>query len=104
MRNSKISGRYIIGVGEDVDPITLQEVLWALCSRPDPEQDIDIIRRCWSTQVDPYIQKSSNAYFNSRAIVEGCKPYEWKEESPRESNVSLKLRERVTNKFKRIRQ
>jgi len=48
-RPAAYHGRYVIVVDEDIDPSDTQQVLWALCTRSDPEKDIEIIRRAWST-------------------------------------------------------
>ncbi len=92
-------GRYVIVVDDDIDPSDLQQVLWALCTRSDPEQDIDIIRRAWSTPLDTMIRKPTNAYFNSRAIIDACKPYEWIEEFPEHIRVGSELVETVKRKW-----
>ncbi len=92
-------GRYVAVVDEDIDPTNTQEVLWAICTRSDPEKDIDILRRCWSTGLDPTIRKPATAFFNTRAVIDACKPFEWKEEFPKEITLSPQLVERVKAKF-----
>jgi 4-hydroxy-3-polyprenylbenzoate decarboxylase len=68
-------GRYVIVMDEDIDITDMDEVFWALATRSDPERSIDIIRRCWSTPLDPMIP-SGGSPLNSRAIIEACRPYE----------------------------
>ncbi len=92
-------GRYVIVVDEDIDPTNIQDVLWALCTRSDPEKDIDIIRRCWSHPIDPMIRKPTKAFFNSRAIIDACKPYEWMDEFPPEIRCAPELVGRVKQKW-----
>jgi 3-polyprenyl-4-hydroxybenzoate decarboxylase len=53
-----------------------------MCFRSDPEKDIDIIRRTWSTPLDPIIRKPTKAHYASRAIIDACRPFEWKEDFP----------------------
>lgn len=92
-------GRYVIVVDEDIDPTNTQEVLWAICTRSDPEKDIDIVRRLWSSTLDPMIKKPTRALFNSRAIIDACKPYEWMQEFPQEIRISPELIQRVKSKW-----
>jgi UbiD family decarboxylase len=87
--------RYTIVVDEDIDPTDMQEVLWALCTRSDPERDIDIVRRTRSSPLDPLIRKPAEAFFNSRAIIDACKPYEWIEEFPQVVKYSPELMAKV---------
>lgn len=76
-------GRYVIVVDDDIDPTDMSQVIWALCTRSDPEKDIDLIRRAWSNPLDPMIRKpAANGLFNSRAIIDACRPYEWIDEFP----------------------
>ncbi len=89
-------GRYVIVVDEDIDPTNVTEVLWAMCTRSDPEKDIDIIRRAWSSPLDPMIRKpATGGFFNSRAIIDACKPYEWMDEFPQEIKISPELMEKA---------
>jgi len=73
-------GRYVIVVDEDIDPTNINDVLWAMLTRSDPQKDIEIVRRAWSSSLDPLIPKSERVHFNSRAVVDACKPYEWQQE------------------------
>ncbi|MDP2646049.1 MAG: UbiD family decarboxylase [Desulfobacterales bacterium] len=101
-RLSASLGRYVIVVDEDIDPSNIQEVLWAVCTRSDPEKDIDIVRRLWASSLDPIAPRSTRDYFSSRAIIDACKPFEWKDQFPREIQVSPELYRRVTDKWKDV--
>ena len=46
-------GRYVIVVDEDIDPTNAFDVIWAISTRSDPVEDIDMIRRAWSGALDP---------------------------------------------------
>jgi 4-hydroxy-3-polyprenylbenzoate decarboxylase len=91
-------GRYTVVVDDDIDPTNLDEVMWSLCTRSDPVKDIEILRRCWSGPLDPIIHKDDKG-FNSRAIIDATRPYEWKESFPPVSRSSRELRERVLGKW-----
>jgi 4-hydroxy-3-polyprenylbenzoate decarboxylase len=56
------------------------------------------MRRCWSNPIDPIIPTSDRG-FQSRGIIDACKPYEWMSEFPRVSGASEKLKQEVTKKF-----
>ena len=47
--------RYVIVVDEDVDPTNLEEVMWAVSTRCDPAEDIEIMRKSWGSKVDPLL-------------------------------------------------
>ncbi len=68
--------RYVIAVDEDINPIDLKDVAWALVTRSDPANDIEIVRRGWGSPIDPqgHLWDEGFAY-NSRAIIDACIPY-----------------------------
>jgi UbiD family decarboxylase len=101
-RIGSIIGRYVIVVDEDIDPSNTNDVLWALCTRSDPEKDIDIIRRNRSNSLDPMIRQPTKALSNSRAIIDACKPFEWIEEFPQEIETGTELVSRVKTKLKNL--
>jgi len=94
-------GRYVIVVDEDIDPTNTFDVLWALASRSDPVESIEILRRCWSGPLDPRIHPSKKG-FNSRAVIDACRPFEWMKEFPPVAESSPELREKIYNKWKKI--
>jgi len=94
-------GRYVIVVDEDIDPSNTYDVLWAMSTRSDPEKDIDILRRCWSGPLDPVIHKSLKG-FNSRAIIDATRPFEWKDEFPLVAESSPELREKIRRKWEKV--
>ena len=98
-RPAAYHGRYVIVVDDDIDPSEMNQVLWALSTRSDPEKDIDIIRRAWSTPLDTMIRKPADAYVNSRAVIDACKPYEWIKDFPEAIRIGPELAARVKKKW-----
>src|SRR5258708_40282073 len=64
-RSGAYLGRYVIVVDEDIDITNSEEVIWAISSRSDPVDSIEILRRCWSGPLDPRIPVSDKG-FSSR--------------------------------------
>jgi 4-hydroxy-3-polyprenylbenzoate decarboxylase len=73
--------RYVIVVDEDIDPANMEEVIWAVATRSDPASDIDIMRKSWSGPIDPML-RDRRVLYNSRAVIDACRPFEWREEFP----------------------
>jgi 4-hydroxy-3-polyprenylbenzoate decarboxylase len=79
------AGKYVIVVDDDIDVSNLEELIWAMITRSDPATSIDIIHNCWSTPLDPRIppeEKAKGNLTNSRAIIDACRPFHWKDEFP----------------------
>ena len=47
------ANRMVIVVDDDIDPTDTNEVLWALNTRADMIDDVDVMKRCRSTSLDP---------------------------------------------------
>jgi len=90
-------GRFVVVVDDDVDPTDLDQVIWAMCTRCDPAEDIDIIRRAWSGPLDPRLPKG--VPWNSRGLIDACRPWEMLKDFPPVVKASAELRERVLAKF-----
>ena len=89
--------RFVVVVADDVDPATLDEVIWAMCTRCDPAEDIDFIRRHWSGPLDPRLPRGVT--WNSRAVIDACRPFEMLGEFPPVVRATAELRARVAQKF-----
>jgi UbiD family decarboxylase len=90
-------GRFVVVVDEDVDPTDTFDVMWAICTRCDPAQDIETFRRAWSGPLDPILNRDSST--NSRAVIDACRPFERLKDFPRVARASPELREAVKAKF-----
>jgi hypothetical protein len=56
-----------------------------VCTRSDPADSIDFIRRAWSTPLDPRLtpeQRAAGDFTNSRALIDATRPYEWRDRFP----------------------
>jgi len=97
-RAAALLTRYVIVVDDDIDIWDSNEIIWALCTRTDPKQDIDIMTRCWSNPLDPIIPEHERG-FQSRGIIDACRPYEWMNDFPKVSGASAELKKAVSAKF-----
>ncbi len=67
--------RFVIVVDDDVDPMNLEEVMWAVSTRCEPADDIEIMRKSWGSKVDPLLANPAVPY-NTRALIDACRPFE----------------------------
>ena len=47
------ANRFVVVVDDDIDPADMNKVMWAMCTRFEPREGIEILRGCWSTVLDP---------------------------------------------------
>jgi len=93
-------GRFVVVVDEDIDPTSTFDVLWAIASRCDPDEDLDIIRKAWSGALDPRKRVGDN--FNSRGIIDACRPFDWKDEFPPVAESSPELKAKTLEKWSHL--
>ena len=87
--------RFVIVVDDDVDPMNLEEVMWAVSTRCEPSEDIEILRKSWGSKVDPLLDDPSAPY-NTRAVIDACRPFEKLATFPRVAQASpARVRETV---------
>jgi UbiD family decarboxylase len=90
--------KFVIVVDGDVDTRNLSEVMWAVCTRTEPSQDIEILRQTWGSKVDP-LDPGTGPAFNTRAIIDACRPFAKLADFPQVAEASRALRERVITKW-----
>jgi UbiD family decarboxylase len=93
--------RYSVVVDDDIDPASLQEVMWAVATRTDPAVDIDIIRRGMGSKNDPmYVAYPYDAPLSSKAVIDACRPWDHLHEFPAVAEASKELQEKTRAKWK----
>ena len=95
-------GRFTVVVEEDVDIFNTDEVLWAMATRCDPAEDIEILKGCWSSALDSLIspeRRQRGDFTNSRAIIDATRPFVWRNQFPQVSASSPEWKEKVLAKW-----
>jgi 3-polyprenyl-4-hydroxybenzoate decarboxylase len=65
--------------------------MWAVATRCEPAEGIDIVRNAWSSALDPRISpedKKRGVTSHSKAIIDACRPFAWREKFPPTSALS----------------
>ena len=67
--------KWIIAVDEDVDPTDMDQVIWAMATRCNPIDSIDLLRNTWSTGLDPAQNPPEKRLYGSKALINACKEH-----------------------------
>lgn len=97
--------KWIIVVDDDVDPSDIRQVLWAVCTRCEPEEDIDIIRQCWGSALDTRLhpeKREKRQLDHSTALILACKPYSWISEFPKDIKLSAEKINELKGKWGKL--
>jgi UbiD family decarboxylase len=97
--------RIVVVVDEDVDPSNLADVMWAVATRCEPSEQLDILRNAWSSALDPRIpaeHKERGVTSHSKVIIEACRPFPWRDKFPPTSALSLDEARAIEEKWGKI--
>ncbi len=94
--------RLVVVVDDDIDPSNLADVMWAVATRCEPAEGIDILRNAWSSALDPRIppdDKERGVTSHSKAIIDACRPFAWREKFPPTSALSAEEAREIEEKW-----
>jgi UbiD family decarboxylase len=95
-------GRIVVTVDDDVDPSNLADVMWAITTRCEPAEQVDIVRSLWSSALDPRITpeaRERGETSHSKLVIDACKPFGWRDRYPRTSALSPEEARSIRDKW-----
>jgi len=95
------ANRWVVVVDDDIDPADMNAVIWAMCTRMEPREGIEILRGCWSTVLDPMVYAADDPR-NARIVVDACKPFRRRDDFPAVARSSKELDERIRAKWAHV--
>jgi len=93
--------RYYIAVDDDIDPMDLKQVIWALCTRVDPAESVQIIKS-WTSDLDPRLppeKREKGDFTMSRMLIDACKPFPWRDQFALANKFSRDKREEIWERW-----
>ena len=94
--------KWIVAVDDDVDPEDINQVLWAMSTRSNPADDIDIQRKTWSTGLDPSQFPPELRPYGSKALIDACKPHRYLSEFPVRTMVRGSIHENLKERWQEL--
>lgn len=94
--------RFIVTVDEDIDPSNLEDVLWAVSMRCEPERDVEVIKECWSGSIDPAVPQDKRLrgdFTTGKTIVNACNPVYRRGEFPPTVSASPEVKAAMMKKW-----
>ena len=91
--------RWTIVVDDDIDVTNINDVIWAMCTRCDPGEDLDVIRGGWSSALDPMCYDGDTDRRNTRVVIDACKPFRRLKSFPVVARSSRELDGRIRAKW-----
>jgi UbiD family decarboxylase len=95
--------RYYVAVDDDIDPVDLKQVIWAMCTRVDPAESIQILKS-WTSDLDPRLppdKRDQGDFTMSRMLIDACKPFPWRDRFAMSNKFSVEKRKETADKWSR---
>ncbi len=80
----------------------MNQVLWALSTRCNPAEDIDILRQTWSTWLDPTQNPPEKRPYGSKALINACKEHRYLKEFAPRTKLSRAMYQRVRDRWRSL--
>ena len=93
--------RYYVAIDEDVDPVDLKQVFWAISTRADPADSVQLLKS-WTTDLDPRLppeKRERNDFTMSRVLIDACKPFHWRDKFPMTNKFETAKRREIAAKW-----
>ena len=87
--------RYAVIVDDDIDPYNLEKVFWAIVTRYEAQQAVQILRRLQG-------DAGTAAAPGSVVIIDGCRPFRWLDKFPRTTDISEELMRKTVEKWGKV--
>lgn len=93
------NSKWIVAVDDDVDPTDLEQVIWAMCTRCHPPDDIDILRNTWSTYLDPTRNPPELRPYGAKVLINACKEHKYLKDFSKRTAIRESAYRRVQNRW-----
>ncbi|MCC6887809.1 MAG: UbiD family decarboxylase [Hyphomicrobiales bacterium] len=93
--------KWIVAVDEDVDPTDFDEVLWAMSTRCNPADDIDVLRNTMSFRADPSLAPEARPY-GSKILINACTPYRHQKSAPPRTALRRDVYRKVSARWREL--
>lgn len=94
--------KWIVAVDEDIDPTDMDQVIWAMASRCNPIDDIDVLRNTWSTWLDPTQNPPEKRPYGSKALINACKEHRHLPVFSKRTTLRKKVYDKVADRWKEL--
>ncbi|MFH0914385.1 MAG: UbiD family decarboxylase [Chloroflexota bacterium] len=97
--------RYCIVVDEDIDPSNLPELIWAIGTRTNPVDSIDIARFTRTSETNPAVspdKRQQGDFTHSTALIVACRPWHWRDKYAKATKSDAESLKEIRRKWSKV--
>lgn len=101
-RAGAYGGKFVVVVDDDIDITNPHEVIWAISTRCDPREGIDVVKNVWASVCEPVISpmdRDTKGYVTDRVLIDACRPYQWIDRFPAVNAFEPAYKEKIAKKW-----
>jgi 4-hydroxy-3-polyprenylbenzoate decarboxylase len=87
--------KFVVVVDDDIDPSSLDDVVWAMCTRFDARSDQVVIPDSWSSPLDPMAYPPERPLYTTKVVLDACRPWHRRDSFPAVVGLSTERRQRL---------
>jgi 4-hydroxy-3-polyprenylbenzoate decarboxylase len=80
----------------------MDQVIWAMSTRCNPADAVEILRNTWSTGLDPAQNPPEKRLYGSKALINACKDYRHIRTFSKRSMLRQSIYDRVAARWKEL--
>jgi 4-hydroxy-3-polyprenylbenzoate decarboxylase len=80
----------------------MDQVIWAMATRCNPGDNIELLRNTWSTTLDPAQNPPEKRVFGSKALINACKDYRYLKTFSRRTTLRKSVYDRVSARWSEL--
>jgi 4-hydroxy-3-polyprenylbenzoate decarboxylase len=100
--SAALHNKVIVAVDDDVDPTDINQVLWAMATRFNPEDDIDVLTDTWGTTLDPSRNPEEERPYGSKALIDATIDHQYYDEFPQRVGPTEEMYDRVVKRWEEL--
>ena len=94
--------KWVVAVEEDVNPYDINQVLWAMSTRCNPVDDIDILRNTLSTWLDPTQNPADKRPYGSKALINACREHKYLHQFAKRTRMRKETYDKIAEKWNEL--
>jgi UbiD family decarboxylase len=94
--------KWVVAVEEDVNPYDINQVLWAMSTRCNPVDDIDILRNTLSTWLDPTQNPANKRPYGSKALINACREHKYLHQFAKRTRMRKETYDKIAEKWNEL--
>jgi UbiD family decarboxylase len=95
-------GKFVVVLDDDVDITDPQEVIWAMATRCNVREGVDIVKGVLTTPVEPAVHPSARGPRGNtmdRVLIDACRPYQWLDQFPPVNAIGKEYKQQLEKKW-----